>query len=123
MPILNSLAFRVANMEAMIAFYSQAFGIQFREVDTYGIRSQFGELDGMTLKFVPIRDEIDFKNFPIHQPGFQVQDVEEVVRLAILYGGRQEGQVIRSEGVVQAAVRDPDGNTIEVYSNPLPASS
>ena len=119
---LKSLAFRVANMEAMIAFYSQAFGIQFREVDTYGIRSQFGELDGMTFKFVPIRDDADFKTFPIHQPGFQVENVEEVVRLAILYGGRQEGQTLRREGSVQAAVRDPDGNTIEVYSNPLPAS-
>ncbi len=118
MPTLNILAFRVANMEAMIAFYSQAFGIQFREVDTYSIRSQFGELDGMTLKFVPIRDEVDFMTFPIHQPGFQVEDVEEVVRLAILYGGRQEGQIIRSEGSAQAAVRDPDGNTIELYSNP-----
>ena len=122
MPSLNSLAFRVANMEAMIAFYSQAFGIHFREVDTYGIRSQFGELDGMTLKFVPIRDEVDFKTFPIHQPGFQVENVEEVVRLAILYGGRQEGQILRRDGTLQAAVRDPDGNTIELYSNPLPAS-
>jgi catechol 2,3-dioxygenase-like lactoylglutathione lyase family enzyme len=121
MSILNSLAFRVANMQAMIAFYSQAFGIRFREVDTYGIRSQFGELDGMTFKFVPIRDDVDFRTFPIHQPGFQVEDVEEVVRLAILHGGRQEGQILRRGGSVQAAVRDPDGNTIEVYSNPIPA--
>ncbi|HEX5840649.1 MAG TPA: VOC family protein [Anaerolineales bacterium] len=120
MPTFNSLAFRVANMQAMIAFYSQAFGIQFREVNTYGILSQFGELDGLTLKFVPIRDDADFKSFPIHQPGFLVEDVEEVVRLAILHGGRQEGQILRSEGSVQAAVRDPDGNTIELYSNPFP---
>ena len=116
MPILNSLAFRVANMEAMIAFYSQAFGIQFREVNTYGIRSQFGELGGMTLKFVPIRDDADFKSFPIHQLGFQVADVEAIVEIAIRHGGRQEGQIIRREGSVQAAVRDPDGNTIELYT-------
>ena len=111
--VVESFRFRVANMEAMLAFYSQAFVIQFREVDTYGIRSQFGELDGMTLKFVPIRDDADFKNFPVHQPGFQVADVEEVVRLAILYGGRLEGQILRSEGSLQAAVRNQDGNTIE----------
>jgi catechol 2,3-dioxygenase-like lactoylglutathione lyase family enzyme len=120
MPSLNSLAFRVANMDAMLAFYSEAFGIRFKEVETYGIRSQFGELDGMTLKFVPIRDEADFKNFPIHQPGFRVEDVEAVVACALRHGGRQEGQTLRREGSIQAAVRDPDGNTIEVYSNPRP---
>jgi catechol 2,3-dioxygenase-like lactoylglutathione lyase family enzyme len=116
MPNISSIAFRVYNMEAMLNFYTEAFRVQFREVDTYGIRSQFGELDGITLKFVPIRDEADFKDFPVHQPGFVVSDVEAVVALALKYGGRQEGQTIRNGGKIQAAVRDPDGNTIELYS-------
>jgi catechol 2,3-dioxygenase-like lactoylglutathione lyase family enzyme len=116
MPGLTSIAFRVANMEAMLAFYSKAFQIEFREEDTYGIRSQFGEMDGITLKFVPIRDNADFENFPVHQPGFRVADVEAVVNLALQYGGRQEGQILRSGAKTQAAVRDPDGNTIELYS-------
>ena len=113
---ISSIAFRVSNMDSMLAFYAGAFNIQFREVDTYGIESQFGDLDGVTLKFVPIRESEDFKNFPIHQPGFVVPDVEAVIALAIKHGGRQEGQTIHSEGKTQAAVRDPDGNTIELYS-------
>lgn len=116
MPGISSIAFRVCNVEAMLSFYSEAFQVQFHEVDTYGIRSQFGELDGVTLKFVPIRDEADFKGFPVHQPGFVVKDVEAVVALAVKHGGRQEGQTIRGNGKTQAAVRDPDGNTIELYS-------
>lgn len=116
MPTISSLALRVHNMDAMLAFYSEAFHVQFREVDTYGIRSQFGEVNGITLKFVPIRDEADFKGYPIHQPGFVVADVEAVIALAIQHGGRQEGQTIRVDGKVQAAIRDPDGNTIELYS-------
>ncbi|HJS20724.1 MAG TPA: VOC family protein [Anaerolineales bacterium] len=116
MPRLTSIAIRVANMDAMLAFYSKAFQIEFREVDTYGIRSRFGEIDGFTLKFVPIRDNADFEKFPVHQPGFRVPDVEAVVNLALQHGGRQEGQIIRSGGKTQAAVRDPDGNTIELYS-------
>ena len=113
---ISSIAFRVYNMDSMLAFYSEAFDIQFQEIDTYGIRSQFGEVGGITLKFVPIRESDDFKNFPIHQPGFVVRDVAAVVALAIRYGGRQEGQTIHAEGKTQAAVRDPDGNTIELYS-------
>ena len=116
MPTISSLAFRVSNLDAMLKFYSEAFHVQFHEVNTYGIRSQFGEMAGITLKFVPIRDEADFKNYPIHQLGFTVSDVEKVVALAIQYGGRQEGKLIKTEDQIQAAIRDPDGNTIELYS-------
>ena len=113
---LTSIAIRVANLDAMLAFYSEAFQVQVREVDTYGIRSQFGELNGITLKFVPIRDDADFKGFPIHQPGFVVADVEAVIAVALKHGGRQEGQTLQIDGTKQAAIRDPDGNTIELYS-------
>ena len=77
MPTISSIAFRVYNMDAMIAFYSEAFQVQFQEMDTYGIRSQFGDVDGVMLKFVPIRESDDFKTFPIHQPGFRVPDVKQ----------------------------------------------
>jgi catechol 2,3-dioxygenase-like lactoylglutathione lyase family enzyme len=113
---ISSIALRVANVEAMLQFYSQAFGVKFHEVNTYGISSHFGELNGILLKFVPIRDEADFKNYPVHQMGFNVPDVDAVIALALQHGGREEGNVIRSEGKTQAAVRDPDGNTIELYS-------
>ena len=113
---ISSVAMRIANLEAMLDFYSQAFGVKFREVNTFGILSQFGEVDGITLKFVPIRDEADFKNYPVHQLGFIVPDVEAVIALALQHGGREEGNLIRREGRIEAAVRDPDGNTIELYS-------
>jgi predicted enzyme related to lactoylglutathione lyase len=115
MTTLSSLAIRVANMNSMMSFYSEAFQVRFQEVDTYGIKSQFGELNGITLKFVPIRDESDFKGYPIHQPGFVVPDVQAVIDIVQKYGGRQEGQTIRVDGQIQAAIRDPDGNTIELY--------
>ena len=113
---ISSVAMRIANMEAMLDFYSQAFGVKFREVNTFGILSQFGEVDGIMLKFVPIRDEADFKNYPVHQLGFVVPDVEAVIALALQHGGREEGNPIRKKGRIEAAVRDPDGNTIELYS-------
>jgi predicted enzyme related to lactoylglutathione lyase len=103
-------------MEAMLAFYSEAFGIQFREVMTGPFKSQFGELDGLTLKFVPIRDEVDFDGYAIHQLGFSVPELERVISLAIQHGGRQEGEVIVNDDGRNAAIRDPDGNSVELYS-------
>jgi len=116
MTTLSSVALRVANMDAMLKFYSQAFGVKFHEVNTYGIRSQFGEVNGIMLKFVPIRDEADFENFPVHQLGFLVADVEAVIALAQQHGGREEGKLVRNGAKTEGAVRDPDGNTIELYS-------
>jgi catechol 2,3-dioxygenase-like lactoylglutathione lyase family enzyme len=113
---LSSVAIRVHNLTSMVSFYSEAFGIQFHQVDTFGIASQFGEVDGITLKFVPIRDTVDFEGFPIHQLGFNVPDAEAILPIAIQYGGGQLGETLREGGKVQVAIRDPDGNSLELYS-------
>ena len=103
-------------MPAMLAFYREAFGVRFREVDTGGgLRSQFGELNGLTLKLVPIRDTVEFEDFPIHQPGFEVVDVEAVLAAARKHGGRVQDAPRVRDGRWQPAVRDPDGNTLELY--------
>ena len=113
---LTTVAYRVHKQQAMVAFYSEAFGAKFREVQTGAIRSQFGELPGLTLKFVPIRDAVEFEDFPVHQLGFEVADVERVIALAVKHGGRVQDAPTRTGGRSHASVRDPDGNTIELYS-------
>ena len=114
---LRSVAMRVHHMDAMLAFYTEAFGIQFEEVMTGPFTSQFGEVDGLMLKFVPIRNDVDFEEYAVHQLGFSVSNVESVIEIAILHGGRQEGEIIVKDDGKHAAVRDPDGNTIELYSS------
>lgn len=113
---LSSIAIRVHNLDLMVKFYSMVFGVQFHEVVTFGISSQFGEMNGITLKFVPIRDDVDFEGFPVHQLGFDVADVEAAIRTAEQHGGRVEGKLHRDGDKLYGAVRDPDGNTIELYS-------
>jgi catechol 2,3-dioxygenase-like lactoylglutathione lyase family enzyme len=112
---LTTVAYRVHRMPEMVAFYTEAFGARFREVDARGIRSQYGRLGSLTLKFVPIRDSVDFENFPVHQLGFEVPNVGAVVEVAQRHGGRVQNPPERQDRRVQAAVRDPDGNTIELY--------
>jgi catechol 2,3-dioxygenase-like lactoylglutathione lyase family enzyme len=112
---LTTVALRVKNMKQMVAFYTEAFGARFHQVDTNGLASQFGDVGGITVKLVPIREEADFENFPVHQLGFAVSNMDNVIALAIKYGGRQEGQVSQEKERIHGAVRDPDGNTIELY--------
>jgi catechol 2,3-dioxygenase-like lactoylglutathione lyase family enzyme len=106
---LSTVAMRVHNMDAMTAFYGEAFQVQFREVNTSGFVSKFGDLNGIMLKFVPIRDEADFENYPIHQLGLIVPDVERTIEIALKHGGQREGSLTGKDGSVQGAVRDPDG--------------
>ena len=114
---IESVAIRVHRIDAMVDFYRDAFGARFTVVDTFGIKSRFATVGGITIKLVPIRDAVDFEGFPSHQLGFRVSDVDAAIALAVKYGGRQEGMTRRTESGVHAAVRDPDGNTIELYSD------
>jgi predicted enzyme related to lactoylglutathione lyase len=113
--ILTTIAFRVHKMPEMEAFYAEAFGLQFRTVETGPFRSRFGELGRLTLKLVPIRSEVDFEGFPVHQLGFEVDDVDAVIAAATRHGGRVQDAPQRTGGRLYAAIRDPDGNTIELY--------
>ena len=53
----------------------------------------------------------------VEQLGFAVADVHAVVAIAIKHGGRLEGDIQRQNERVRAAIRDPDGNTIEIYQD------
>jgi predicted enzyme related to lactoylglutathione lyase len=101
----------------MVVFYSQPFNIQIHKVDMRGIQSQSEDIGPITLKFVPIRESADLENFPIHQLGFNVPDVKTDSQIANQLGGRVEGDLRKQGTRLRAAIRDPDGNTIEPYSD------
>jgi len=108
-PGLVSVALQTHRMEAMRDFYQEAFGFAFREVTAGGIACWFGEAEGLVLKLVPLRAEVDFEGYPTHQLGFTVDDPARVAAVALQHGGRAEAD---------GSVRDPDGNTIELEGWP-----
>ena len=113
---ITTLAYRVHRMDAMLAFYSSAFGVKFRDVRTGPFSSKFGELAGVTLKFVPIRDSTEFEQFPVHQPGIAVEgDLAAIVAAALAHGGKVQNPPTKDGNLVHASIRDPDGNTLELY--------
>ena len=115
---LTTLAFRVHHLARMEAFYSEAFGFVFRDEETGAMRSRFGTAGELTVKLVPIREAVDFVGFPVHQPGFEVTDIERVIAIATRQGGALLHAPTRAGGRMTASVRDPDGNTVELYQRP-----
>ncbi len=113
-PVLSGIAIRAHNVDQMVAFYTNVFGGKFNKVDTGGLEAWFGQVAGFTMKIVGLRDDVDFEDYPVHQIGFIVDDVDEAVKKSIESGGRQAGEPMRQDNHVHGAVRDPDGNTIEL---------
>lgn len=118
MSLVHSLAIKCHDLEAQQRFYEALAGASFEEVDVGvpGMRCLFGTCWGLTLKLVSGREAPDFEGYPIHQLGLAVDDVEAVVRMAELGGGRREGELVRDDAelVVAGCIRDADGNTIEL---------
>ena len=50
----------------------------------------------------------------VHHPGFIVPDVQAVIAIAERHGGRVQDGPLRRDGRLTAAIRAPDGNTIEL---------
>jgi predicted enzyme related to lactoylglutathione lyase len=115
---LTTLALRVHHLTRMEAFYGEAFGFTFRDERTGQMTSRFGRVGDLTIKLVPIRTTADFVEFPVHQPGFEVPDVERVIAIAKKHGGAALHGPTRDGARLTASVRDPDGNTLELYQRP-----
>lgn len=116
-PRFSSWAIRVANTQEMISFYSEVLDMGFEAEDLPGLTYWAGWNGTVRIKLVPIRSGGDFEAFPIHQPGFAVEDLEGLLERALRTGGRIEGDAVRDpDGRISAvALRDPDGNTIEFW--------
>ena len=113
---VSSVAIRVHHMEAMVSFYSQAFGAEFKPMDVQGLACQFGIVANITFKLVPLRQQADFEGYPLHQLGFEVPDLAPVLKSAEEHGGRVELDISSQGEKFRAVVRDPDGNSIELYA-------
>ncbi|MCA8979793.1 MAG: SAM-dependent methyltransferase [Planctomycetes bacterium] len=112
---LRRIALRAHHVESLAEFYSAVFGMRFESSKTSGMPCFVGRLGDVVLQLVPLRDASDFEGFPLHQLGFDVQDVDEAVQSVLELGGRLEEEVVRKDDRAHACVRDPDGNTIELF--------
>jgi len=120
---VKSVEVKCANLDAMVAFYSEAFGTSFKEFAIDGTAFHFGRVDGVLLKFGAGRKKADHDGASHVQLGFTVADVAAVIKIAEKHGGKQEGKLGEISGRVHGVVRDPDGNTIDLYQDPAGAKA
>jgi len=111
--VLKGLTLAVVRMSAMVDFYQSVFQAEFQPVEAYGAMLFRGKIAGLDLLLYPQEVagiHVDQNRFLLK---FEVPDINHIINLALTNGGSLINAPADSEGTKAAAVRDPDGNSIE----------
>jgi predicted enzyme related to lactoylglutathione lyase len=117
--MLRSMTLRVYRMEAMVAFYQEAFGVVMEEKRLETGQAWFGWLGDVMLCFLPLASETEPDEYPAVQFGLEVEDVDAALELCLKYGGIIIQEPLQRLDEIYAVLRDPDGNALELYG-PVP---
>lgn len=116
--MIDKLTIAVGDPTVSAHFYGAVFGARLRPFTMAGSTLWIGHLGSMEL-VICAREVagIEARENTI-QPRFVVADVEEAVRAAIQAGGTPIGEITAIGAIRMAAVRDPDGYSIELIERP-----
>lgn len=111
---VSGLAIQVCDLEGMKAFYKALLGADFRHQRLESVEVWRAVAGGLEITLAPWRSRQDFEEFPIHQLRITVCDLERALAAALDAGGRLFQPPHDKDGAPRAAVRDVDGNTLEL---------
>jgi predicted enzyme related to lactoylglutathione lyase len=111
--VLKGVTLAVVRMSAMVDFYTSVFQTEFQPVEAYGAMLFRGNIAGLDMLLYPQElagIHTDQNRFLLK---FAVSDIKYTLNLALTNGGSLINAAVENEGKKSAAVRDPDGNSIE----------
>lgn len=107
-------------MNAMVRFYNDVFHARMKEVDIGGVTMQMGYVAGLELLLCPNQVSKVKADLNRHMVRVRVGDFDDVLKRVRGSGGSVDAAPIMTSGERIVAVRDPDGNTIEIVTNSIP---
>lgn len=115
---LSGFTIAVHHFDAMRAFYAAIFREEWEEVELApGIRILRMSLAGMTIQLCAASvagvTAADFR----HQLRFTVADLQAAIATGLAHGGQLHSEPVETADMRFAALRDPDGNTLELEEN------
>jgi catechol 2,3-dioxygenase-like lactoylglutathione lyase family enzyme len=111
---LLQMTLAATNVPAMVAFYDAVLDARLQPVTAYGTTLYRGAVAGVGLLLCPNEIAGVAAEQSRHQLRLRVPDLARAMERARASGGSLDGEVMEADGVRQAAVRDPDGNTLEL---------
>jgi predicted enzyme related to lactoylglutathione lyase len=117
---LARITVATTRMNAMVRFYNEVFHARMKEVDIGGVSMQMGYVAGLELLLCPNDVSKVKADLNRHMLRVRVGDFDEVLKRVRGSGGTVDAAPVMMSGERIVAVRDPDGNTIEIVTNSIP---
>lgn len=116
---ISQITIAVTDMDAMVKFYENVFGITLKPFDAYGSTLYSGKMGGFLLMLCPKEIAGVTAEQTRHQFDYAIDDVDAVVKAVKQWGGglMRDTEVWEDKTKV-ASVMDPDGNTMVFKQSP-----
>jgi catechol 2,3-dioxygenase-like lactoylglutathione lyase family enzyme len=112
--LIDKITIAVDSMERMVAFYSTVLGIEFSERELFERKLYGGRFGDIELLFCP-KDLAGVEaNVNTIQVRFIVSDLNAAFAQGVNHGGVTISKPEMMNGQRHAALRDPDGNSLEL---------
>ncbi len=109
---ITGMTMAITNMEAMLAFYSGLFNIEFELREMYGSKLYAGKWGAFDLLFCPATLAGITARQNRHQFDIVIPDIEQLIDQATTLGGKAMGPITEDENALNVGIYDPDGNSI-----------
>ncbi len=110
---IDKITIAVGRMEEMRRFYAAVFGVDFKPLDLYGNKLYSGLIEDLEVLLCPKELAGVQADVNTIQLRFVVSNIKQAVETGMQHGGTMLSEIREQGGALLAALRDPDGNSIE----------
>ena len=111
---IDKITIAVENIKKVANFYSKTFNIQLKEIDCGEFSMYAGKMGNIQILFCPKSIAGITATENTIQIRIVVENIDETIDKGIQSGGEQINDIQVNNGVKVSALRDPDGNSIEI---------
>jgi predicted enzyme related to lactoylglutathione lyase len=111
---IDKITIAVADLAKMKGFYGRALGIEFTDIDMQGAKLAVAKLGALEILLCPKQLAGITATENTVQLRFVVADVKAAHAAAVAAGGASIAEPQDGGGRLTSAVRDPDGNSLEL---------
>ena len=111
---IDKITIAIENIEKTVNFYTNTFGLKLQEIDCGDFKMYAGKIDTIQVLFCPKSIAGISATENTIQLRFTVDDIKSTMEKGICFGGAKISDIEEVSGVQTSALRDPDGNSIEV---------
>ena len=111
---IDKITLAVRDMDAMKAFYGALLEVDFDRMDMAGFHLYQARRDEVTLLLCPAELAGVDASVNTVQPRLVLGDMERALQRALAHGGTLLSAPALVEGRLQASLRDPDNNSLEL---------